>query len=86
MRFTYDDEADAVYVYVREGVDVASSDVLEDGRTVDLDDRGRLIGVEILDASHRGVLLTDLAERFHLEDLRGNLGNLEARFRPVERA
>ena len=85
MRLTYDDEADAVYVYIREKTVVASSEKLDEGRVADLDDQGELVGVEILDASSRGVLLTDLAERFDLGDLLPHLRNLEARFRPVER-
>ena len=86
MRFTYDDEADAVYVYVLEGSRVASSEVLDDGRVVDLDEGGRLIGVEIVEASQRGVRLADLIERFQLESVRSKLRNLEDRFRPVEHA
>ncbi len=86
MRLTYDDEADAAYVYVREGATVAQTEVLEDGRIVDIDEEGRLIGVEILDASHRGVRLQDLIPRFHLEHVGARLRNLEDRFRPVELA
>lgn len=86
MKFTYDDEADAVYVYVLEVSTVASSEVLDDGRVIDLDEGGYLIGVEILDASQRGIRLADLIERFQLESVRGKLRNLEDRFRPVEHA
>lgn len=86
MKFTYDDEADAVYVYVLEGSTVASSEVLDDGRVIDLDEGGYLIGVETLDASHRGIRLADLIERFQLESVRRKLRNLEDRFRPVEHA
>ncbi len=85
MRLTYDDGSDAVYVYIHEQAQIASSEKLDEGRVADLDDKGGLVGVEILDASSRGVLLTDLAERFDLGDLLTHLRNLEARFRPVER-
>ena len=85
MRFTYDDEADAVYVYVLEDGTVASSEVIDDGRVIDLDEGGHLIGVEILEASERGGL-ADLIERFQLESLRAKLSNLEDRFRRVEPA
>lgn len=85
MRFT-DDEADAVYVYVLEDGTVASSEVLDDGRVIDLDEGGHLIGVEILEASERGARLADLIERFQLESLRAKLRNLEDRFRRVEPA
>jgi len=44
MRIEYDDEVDAIYVHVREGAPVARSEILEDGRVVDLDVDGHLIG------------------------------------------
>jgi uncharacterized protein YuzE len=51
MRFTYDDEVEALYVHFQDDAAVARSDVLEDGRVVDFDDSGRPIGVEILGTS-----------------------------------
>lgn len=73
-------------MYVLEGSTVASSEVLDDRRVIDLDEGGRLIGVEVLEASQRGVRLADLIERFQLESVRAKLRNLEDRFRPVEHA
>ena len=86
MRLEHDDEVDAIYVYAREGCSVARSEILEDGRVVDLDVEGRLIGIEILDASSRGVRLADLADRFELHEGRPGLEALERLFRSTERA
>ena len=86
MRMTYDQDADAVYVYAREGATVARSEIIEDGRVVDLDTEGRLIGVEILDASSNGVRIADLADRFGLPGQRPNLEALERLFRSTETA
>jgi len=86
MRFTYDDEVDALYVYLREGRATSSSLEVDAGRVLDLDDRGAPVGVEILGAS-RGVRLTDLIEPWCLQDLRVNLQILErTQFRPSEHA
>ena len=81
MKLSYDDEADAIYVYAQEDGSVARSEILEDGRVVDLDADGRLIGVEILDASSMGVRLADLADRFDLGERRAGLEALERLFR-----
>jgi uncharacterized protein YuzE len=89
LRIEYDDEADAIYVYAQEGAEgaqVARTEILEDGRVVDMDDEGRLIGIEILDASSGGVRLSDLAERFGLEHRRHELEATERLFRSTEPA
>lgn len=59
MRLTYDAEADAAYLYVVDSIgfgeasDTRVTDVHLEGASiiVDLDDRQRLLGVEILGAS-----------------------------------
>ena len=58
MRIEYDSDVDALYVQFK---DVRPDDNvdLEEGVTVDLDDEGHIVGLEILDA----------AERFGLESL-----------------
>jgi len=86
MRIEYDDEVDAIYVHVREGIPVARSEILEDGRVVDLDVDGHLIGIEILEASSHGVRLADLADRFGLHEGRPGLEALERLFRSTEPA
>lgn len=52
MRIEYDPEADALYIRFRDAKPTENRD-LEDGLTVDLDTQKRLIGIEILDVSHR---------------------------------
>ncbi|MDP2950017.1 MAG: DUF2283 domain-containing protein [Chloroflexota bacterium] len=52
MKITYDPEADALYVGLRDARPVDSMDV-EEGVIVDLDSEGHIIGLEVLDASKR---------------------------------
>lgn len=83
MRYTYDDEADALYVYLRE-VDVARSVVVDEDRVVDVDQLGEAVGLEFLGASE-GIKIVDLVERFRLQPYYGHLRPLEAmKFRPRE--
>jgi len=52
MRVEYDKEADALYIVLR-NIPASDSRDLEEGVTVDLDDEGHIVGLEILDASER---------------------------------
>ena len=52
MRIEYDPEANALYICFREAKSVSNIDV-EEGITVDIDEQKHLVGIEILDASHR---------------------------------
>ncbi len=52
MKIEYSKEADAIYVYFKEEY-VAKSREIEDGVVVDFDEKGQLIGIEVLDASKR---------------------------------
>lgn len=52
MRIWYDGEADALYILLRE-VQAADSLDVEEGVTVDLDEEGHIVGLEMLDASER---------------------------------
>lgn len=52
MRITYDPEADALYIALRD-VPVVDGLDIEDGVSVDLDVDGHIVGLEILDASER---------------------------------
>ncbi len=52
MKIEYSKEADALYVYFRE-VKVTKSKEVEEGVIVDLDRKGHIVGIEILDASKR---------------------------------
>ena len=58
MKIEYSKEVDALYVRLREAKIVDSMDV-EEGVTVDLDDKGHIVGLEILDASEK-LELSDL--------------------------
>ncbi len=50
MKVTYDPEADAMYITLRDAP-VDNTDELQDGIMADYDAAGHIIGLEILDAS-----------------------------------
>jgi len=52
IRIEYDPETNAFYIRFRDAKPVDNIDI-QDGLTVDLDDQKRVIGIEILDVSHR---------------------------------
>jgi uncharacterized protein YuzE len=52
MKIEYSKEADALYVYFKEEF-VAKSIEIEDGVVIDFDEKGQLIGIEVLDVSQR---------------------------------
>ncbi|MBC8458235.1 MAG: DUF2283 domain-containing protein [Deltaproteobacteria bacterium] len=52
MRIEYDKEADALYIQLRE-VYVDDNIDIEDGITIDLDEKRHVVGIEILDASKK---------------------------------
>ena len=52
MRIEYDAEADALYVQFKDVRPDDNVDV-EEGVTVDLNDEGHIVGLEILDAAER---------------------------------
>ena len=53
MRITYDEEADALSIILRDDLVLEDSTDLEDGVTAWLDGAGHVIGLEILDAGER---------------------------------
>ncbi len=57
MKIEYSKEVDALYIKLRDAK-IVDSDDLEEGITVDLDDEGHIVGIEILDA-HEKVSRTD---------------------------
>jgi len=59
MKIEYSKGADALYVYFKEK-HVAKSKEIEDGVIVDFDEKGHLIGIEVLDVSQR-FSLSDIA-------------------------
>ncbi|MGD0623700.1 MAG: DUF2283 domain-containing protein [Thermodesulfobacteriota bacterium] len=52
MRIEYDREVDALYIRLQEKY-VARTVELEEGLNIDLDEKGKLIGLEVLDATER---------------------------------
>jgi len=52
VKIEYDPEADALYIQIREADPDDNIDI-EEGVTVDVDEHGHIVGVEILDASKR---------------------------------
>ena len=52
MKIEYDKEADALYIQFREASIEDNIDI-EEGVTVDLDEKKHIVGIEILDASKR---------------------------------
>lgn len=58
MKIEYDREVDAVYIYLQ-NKEVTRTIEVQEGISIDLDDQGRLIGVEILDAT-KNYALSDI--------------------------
>ncbi|MBW1717316.1 MAG: DUF2283 domain-containing protein [Deltaproteobacteria bacterium] len=52
MKIEYDKEVDALYVRLQEKY-VARTVEIEEGLNLDLDEEGKLIGLEVLDATQR---------------------------------
>ena len=52
MKIEYDQQADAMYIRLRSGV-VAESDEVRPGVVLDFDERGRVLGIEMLDVSQQ---------------------------------
>jgi uncharacterized protein YuzE len=79
VKYTYDDEADALYVHLQdeaEDLPVARSLIVDEGRVLDVAADGEFIGIEVLGASF-GVHVSDLAERFGLMTFIDHLKRLE---------
>ncbi len=52
MEISYDREADAMYIQFRKG-EFAKNKKVDDLTILDLDEKGNILGIEILDASKR---------------------------------
>ena len=73
MRIEYDKEADALYIVLRD-VPASDSKDLEEGVTIDLDDEGHIVGLEVLDALERlglEALLNISIENMPIEKITG---------------
>jgi uncharacterized protein YuzE len=53
MKIEYDPEADALYIQIREAARSSDNIDIEEGVTVDVDEQGHIVGLEVLDASKR---------------------------------
>jgi uncharacterized protein YuzE len=62
MKIEYSKNVDALYIRLREAKIVDSMDI-EEGVTVDLDEKGHIVGIEILDASEK-LQLSELVNIF----------------------
>lgn len=63
MRTTYDKEADAAYIYIKENIkkgEVARTIALNDDINLDFDKKNKLIGIEVLRASKNMPDVSDL--------------------------
>ena len=52
MKLEYDRKVDAFYIRIQEK-EVTRTEEIEDGLNLDFDDQGRLIGIEILNATEK---------------------------------
>ena len=52
MKISYDKVADALYIYLRKGK-VAKTKKVTSRLLIDVDKRGNVLGIEILDVSHQ---------------------------------
>lgn len=70
MKIEYDNQVDAIYIRLQEKY-VTRTVEIEDGLNIDLDENGKLIGLEVLNATER-YALTDLfnisTENLYLEN------------------
>ena len=67
MKVTYDPEVDVLYVYIREDDAPAVDNIeLEPGISADLDEYGRVLGIEILDASEKSGDQSNVGVAFEL--------------------
>jgi len=66
MRIEYDREANALYIQMQERA-VARTREIESGLLIDFDEENNLVGIEILDVTHRYVL-SDIVN-LHIENL-----------------
>ena len=65
MRFSYDRDADALDIRIREG-DVARTEQIDEGTLVDLDRRGELLSIEVI-RPERKWPIDEITQRFRLD-------------------
>jgi len=62
----YDGDADALYITVRPGAQVAYTESLDDWTLIDVDSRGSVIGIEVIHPA-RVWPVVDLVDRYRIE-------------------
>jgi len=83
MHYTYDPQADALYVYLKEEAAVDKTILIDDQRHLDLDDEGGVVGIEIL-CPGTGFPVQDLIDRYGLSDFKEFLESIASTgFKPV---
>jgi len=67
--YTYDEEDDALYISLGDDDEDAVDQTVEmnDSLSVDLDESGQVIGIEVLNPSTQRIDLTPVLERFGIE-------------------
>ena len=65
MKITYDPDADAMYIYLKEGKSFKTKEV-DDNTILDYDKEGNVIGIEILFVKER---MPQLLKEFKVENL-----------------
>jgi uncharacterized protein YuzE len=66
MRLKYSQTGDALYIYLIDGGRPVKGEEIDNGTLVDLDDEGRVVGIEVLNPA-RNWPLEEIAERFALD-------------------
>ena len=66
MKIEYSKTADAIYVYFKEEL-VAKSKEVEDGIVIDFDEKGQLIGIEVLGLMQKQQLKDNLKQKNRLD-------------------
>jgi len=83
MHYSYDPQADALYIYLQEDGDVAKTIPIDDRRNVDLDAGGKVRGIEILSPG-TNFPFQDLIDRFQLSEFTAFLESVSTTtFKPV---
>ncbi len=65
MKITYDPDADAMYIYLKEGKSFKTKEV-DENTILDYDSKGNVIGIEILFVKER---MPQLLKEFRVENL-----------------
>jgi len=66
MRLKYDEMANALYIYLQDGVKPVGGEEVDPGTLVDLDEEGRVIGIEILNPG-RVWPLDEIVDRYEID-------------------